>query len=212
MGVAQPTRPVISPDLIDDETIHKYVTTLTSDIQESEVANSYANLFPDNHLVYPARIQAILSTTGFVLVFVGHDRNRARIEISRVPVPYQTALFGENTEVGRPAITIAERFFVMDGLVLAQRSAIESAAEEVEKVGGVKLVGDRLIDVAAGGDVTLLNCYFHFVRQGNYEHLCQELILIGSNPSWLKSDNEAREKAKHLLNIMQRRIQPDDGN
>ena len=115
-------------------------------------------------------------------------------------------MFGEDTNTGIPAFYITERFYVIDYLVIGQKKALEDYPAKIDSIGGEGRYGDRLIDVLPNTDVTLLNCFFHFVRNDQYESFCQEYIyIIGSSEPVVISKSAAIDRIEHICNVLKKR-------
>lgn len=158
-------------------------------------------------IAYPEKVQFLVSTTGIVMVHVGHKgQGYPEIEFYSLNDTYQKVMFGEDTTTGIPAFYITERFYVIDYLVIGQKKAHEDYPAKIDSIGGSGRYGDRLIDVLPNADVTLLNCFFHFVRNDQYESLCQEYIyIIGSSEPVVISKSAAIDRIEHLCNVLKKR-------
>lgn len=193
---------------VSDHHIKAYIGTLLSGLQQSHVGRRYQALFPANHLIHPAIVQFILSTTGFVCYLVGQNLSGSpRIQIQRAEDPFQMVLFNEDITCGKPPLTIDARYIEYHHIAFAQEKAIELAHHELEGLNWFVLIGDRLIDVTHRGEVAFHNCRFYSImRNGKYKCLHHELMFIGGNLALILSREEARSKLASLEHLLKERM------
>lgn len=192
---------------INAVTVKDYLVYFFDELRKRQEVIDFYKSNLNSAIAYPEKVQFIVSTTGVVMVHVGHkSQGYPQIEFYSLNEPYQKAMFGEDTITGIPAFYVTERYYVLDYLVIGQNKAHEDYPAKIDSIGGSGRYGDRLIDVLPHADVTLLNCFFHFVRNGDYESLCQEYIyIVGSNEPTIISKGAALDRIEHLCNVLKDR-------
>lgn len=192
---------------IDYESVINYYRYFLRKLHAQDEVIEYEKNNKISQIVYPEIIEFLVTTTGTVIIHRGYKpTGYPKIEFYSLDVPYQKAIFGENIEMGKPAISIDVKYTVFDYVVFAQRQAMLNYPREIDSIGGYVIYGDRLIDVGQDADVTLLNCYFHFIDKNGYHSLCQEYIYInGSTHSSIISQSAADERIRHLCSNLKNR-------
>jgi len=195
------------PHAITIATVKDYLVYFFKELRKRPEILEYYKKNPSSAIAYPEKVQFMVSTTGIVMVHIGFKREGfPEIQYFTLNEPYQYAIFGEDINSGIPAFLITQRHTVIDYVVIGQNKAYADYRVQIDSIGGAGRYGDRLIDVSPETDVTLLNCYFHFIRSGHYESLCQEYIyIIGSTDPSIISESAALDRIGHLCNVLKKR-------
>lgn len=189
------------------DAVKNYFSYFLENLQKQPEIIEYSKKYANSSIVYPEKIQFILTTSGTVIVHVGNaPARKTSVEFHSLNIPYQQAMFAENINIGEPAFTIKRRHVTLDYLVIGQKLARTKYPAKIDSIGGVGRYGDRLIDVSPDADVTLLNCFFHFVRDGHYESLSQDYIYIsGTTDDSVISKEAADQRIEHICSILKNR-------
>jgi hypothetical protein len=112
---------------------------------------------------------------------------------------YQEELFGEDLSIGQPFVTMDSRFTSFLYCLFAQKQAVRFVLNPYNLP---LLTSERLVDVTYRGELQLLHCSLHFVKNGQYGRLDPELMFIMGN-SIILSIDDARSKLESLEKTLQ---------